>query len=94
MNKIHPFWRVIHWVIIINLTIQIGYGAYMVFFVVTGDGSGPLWGQALQMPFEQMVTRRLYAAETWIAIVGLSLYLGVTEILPRLLKTPQPQDPA
>ena len=92
MNKIHPFWRVIHWVIIINLAIQIGYGAYMVFFVVTADGNGPLWGQALQMPFEKMVTRRLYATETWIAIVGLSLYLGVTEIMPRILKATPEQE--
>ena len=92
MNKIHPFWRVIHWVVIVNLAIQVGYGAYMVFFVVTGEGSGPLWGQALQMPFEKMVTRRLYATETWIAIVGLSLYLGITEILPRILKAAPKQE--
>ena len=94
MNKLNPLWRIIHWVIIINLGIQVFYGAYMVFAVVTPGTAGPLWGAALEMPFEQMVTRRLYAAETWIAIVGLSLYLGVTEILPRILKASQTQDSA
>ena len=94
MNKLNPLWRIIHWVIIINLAVQVFYGAYMVFMVVTPGTAGPLWGTALEMPFEKMVTRRLYAAETWIAIVGLSLYVGVTEILPRLLKTPQAQDSA
>ena len=33
------------------------------------------------------MTRRLYASETWIAIVGLSLYLAITEIAPRLQAT-------
>lgn len=80
-------WRLIHAIIIANLIIQVLYGAYMVFFVVVGESSGPLWGQALEMPFEKMVTRRLYALETWVAIVGLSLYLGLTELLPRLLKS-------
>jgi len=57
----------------------------MVFFVVNNGQSGPLWGMAKSIPFELMVTRRLYATETWIAMVGLSLYIGITEILPRLL---------
>ena len=92
MHKLPTLWRLIHWVILINLTIQVAYGSYMVFFVVKGDGNGPLWGQALQMPFETMVTRRLYATETWIAIVGLSLYVGLTEILPRILKGSQTQE--
>lgn len=87
MKNLHVAWRLLHWIIILNLLIQVLYGSYMVFFVVTGEGSGPLWGQALEMPFEKMVTRRLYALETWVAMVGLSLYLGLTEILPRLLNT-------
>ena len=45
------------------------------FFVVTPEGTtGPLFGAASTMPFELMVTRRLYASESWIAIAGL-LYL-------------------
>ena len=87
MNHLSVGWRLLHAFIILNLLVQVFYGAYMVFFVVTGEGSGPLWGQALEMPFEKMVTRRLYALETWVAIVGLSIYLGLTEILPRVLKT-------
>jgi hypothetical protein len=30
-----------------------------------------------------MVTRRLYAAEFWIAFAGLAVYLAITEIKPR-----------
>ena len=78
--------QLIHWVIIANLLVQCIYGSYMVFFVVTGGHSGPLGTAANAIPFELMMTRRLYASETWIAISGLSLYLGMTEILPRILR--------
>ena len=78
--------RILHWLIIANLLVQTVYGSYMIFFVVTGGNSGPLGQAATSFPFELMVTRRLYASETWIAMVGLSLYLGLTEILPRILK--------
>jgi hypothetical protein len=83
-----PAWlRLVHWVILANLGLQVIYGLVMVFFVVTGgQGAGPLFGAAGELPFETMVTRRLYAGETWIAIVGLSLYVAVTEILPRRLR--------
>ena len=83
-KKLHPAWLVVHWAIILNFAVQIGYGAYMVFVVVAPEGGGPLMGRANAFPFEQMLTRRLYASETWIAIVGLSLYLAITEIAPRL----------
>ncbi len=86
MKKLALTWRILHWIIIVNLLIQVAYGAYMVFFVVTFAGvDGPLASAASEVPFEWMATRRLYAIETWIAIVGLSLYLGLTEILPRRL---------
>ena len=78
--------QIIHWVIILNLLVQCLYGSYMVFFVITGGHTGPLGGAANEIPFELMMTRRLYASETWLAISGLSLYLGVTEILPRILR--------
>jgi hypothetical protein len=83
-----PIWLLlIHWVIILNLAIQVCYGGYMVFVVTAPEGvSGPLWAAARSMPFEQMITRRAYASETWLAIVGLSLYIGITEILPRRLR--------
>ena len=38
-----------------------------------------------------MVTRRLYAQETWIALGSLSIYLGLTEILPRRLARQRPE---
>ena len=57
----------------------------MVFFVVSEGISGPLFEAAKSMPFEQMMVRRQYAIESWIAITGLSLYLALTEILPRRL---------
>jgi len=87
-KTLHPGVRLVHWVIIINLVIQIAYGSYMTFVVMAPPGgSGPLFGAAGELPFEHMMTRRLYASETWIAIVGLSLYLGITEVLPRVLRS-------
>jgi hypothetical protein len=80
-------WRVIHWVIIVNFLLQICYGTAMIFFVFTSGSKGPLFAKAAEMPFELMVTRRLYAVETWIAISGLAIYLAITEILPRILAT-------
>ena len=77
-NKV---WKVIHWIIIINFIVQIGYGFFQVFFVV--GGGAPLFFAAQTLPFETMITRRLYAIGTWIAIVGLSIYLGITEMYPR-----------
>ena len=76
-------WQLLHWTIILNLVFQMGYAAYMVFFVVTPESSGPLFEAAKTFPFEQMVTRRLYAIEFWIATGAFSLYLGLTEIFPR-----------
>ena len=80
-----PTWlSVVHWIIIVNLAIQVAYGSFQVFVVTAPAGvHGPLWGAAASLPFEAMMVRRAYASETWQAIVGLSLYLGVTEILPR-----------
>ena len=74
----------LHWLIIVNFLVEILYAAYMVFFVVAPEGGGALFDKALEFPFEQMVTRRLYALEFWLATVGLSLYLALTEIGPRL----------
>jgi len=70
-------------VIIANLLVQVAYGATMVFVVLAPAAPGPLFGAARDLPFEDMMVRRQYALETWVAIVGLSLYLGLTEVLPR-----------
>jgi hypothetical protein len=88
-----PAWlRYIHWFILVNLIGQIGYIGWQVFVVLQPDGvTGPMFGAALQLPHEQMVVRRMYAAEGWYAAIGLALYLAVTEILPRRLdRTPPP----
>ena len=74
----------IHWGIIINFLAEIGYATHMIFNVVAPPGGGPLFEQAKSFPHEMMMTRRLYAVECWLAIVGLSIYLAITEIGPRL----------
>ena len=65
--------------IIVNFILEIGYGAYQTFFVLIPEGAtpGPLFGVSQSIPYELMVTRRLYAIETWIAITGLSIYLAI-----------------
>ncbi|MHA1292868.1 MAG: hypothetical protein ACTSQJ_09400 [Promethearchaeota archaeon] len=78
---------IIHWIIIINFILEILYGAYQTFIVLAPEGhTGPLFNTAQDLSYEDMVIRRLYAIETWIAITGLSIYLAITEINPRLKK--------
>ena len=80
----------VHVIIIVNFLFEIGYASYMIFSVLAPEGGGgPLFEQAKTMPFEQMVTRRLYAVECWIAIAGLAIYLAITEIGPRLYRSHQ-----
>ena len=76
--------RVIHWIIILNFLAEIIYGSYMTFFVV-GGAHWPLFARAVDSPVEVILKRRLYAVETWLATVGLSLYLAITLFLPRFL---------
>lgn len=78
-------WLSIHWIIILNFLFEIAYASYMVFFIVVppDGGSGPLASRATSMPFEFMMTRRLYATEFWIAFAGLAIYLAITELYPR-----------
>ena len=80
-------WMVVHWVIIVHFALEIAYTGYMIFSVLQPEsGGGPLMGRALDLPFELMVTRRLYAIECWIATAGLAIYLAITEVGPRLRK--------
>ena len=73
-------WRLLHWLIILHFLAEIIYCAYLVFIVLRPDGhSGPLGAQAIAIPHELMVTRRLYAIECWIATAGLVIYLAITE---------------
>ena len=76
-------WRVIHWALITIFAAQMMYGYYMVFFV--GSNPLPLFGLAAEMEDEDLILRRLYSIETWLAIGGLALYLALTEVLPRRL---------
>jgi hypothetical protein len=74
----------IHWAIIVNFAIEIVYASYMIFSVLAVGDGGPIGAAALQVNHEHMVTRRLYAIEFWLAMGGLSIYLAITEIGPRL----------
>ena len=79
-------WLVLHWAIILNLGAEAAYAGFMVFVVLRPEGvSGPLFEAALQMPHDLMMVRRAYATESWVALGALSIYVGVTEILPRRL---------
>jgi hypothetical protein len=75
------WWKILHWFLIVNFLVEIFYSAYQLFFVV--GGGGPLFNRARDISFELLVKRRLYAIEAWIALAGLSIYLAITEILPR-----------
>lgn len=77
-------WRLVHWMIILNFLLQIGYSGWKAFTLNPSGRPIILFGAAKTMPFEMMVVRRLYAIETWIAIAGLSIYLAITEIAPHL----------
>jgi hypothetical protein len=78
--------RILHWAIILNFIGQCCYASYMTMFVIGGSHGLPLFGAAAKLPFETMVTRRLYAAEFWIAFSGLAIYLALTEIGPRMAR--------
>lgn len=89
--RLPVFLRVLHVVILANFVLNVLYASYMVFFVLRPAGvSGPLLGAASSVPIELMVTRRLYANEFWVSCTGLSLYVAVTEMLPRMLARPTP----
>jgi len=73
--------KFLHWFIIFIFILEIGYGFYLVFFVV-GGSRWPLMAKAIETPIEVILKRRLYAIETWIAIAGLTVYLALTVFLP------------
>ena len=79
------WWRVLHWVLIVIFLQGAAYAAYMLFFVV--GGGGPLFGRAASMPAETIFVRRLYAYEFYLNIIGLAVYLAITEIVPRMRKS-------
>jgi len=76
--------KLLHAAILTTLTLQGLYCLGQLVFVLSPPGlAGPLFGAAAEIDHELLVARRLYAIEGWIALVGLALYVGVTEILPR-----------
>ena len=79
-------WRILHWAIVANLAAEFAYAGWMVLVVLAPPGRAglPLGPVAAAIPLEQMVARRLYAIEAWIAFGALSIYLAITEIGPRL----------
>jgi hypothetical protein len=78
------WWKILHWFLIINFLAEVLYSAFQLFFVV--GGGGPLFLRAQEISFELLVKRRLYAIEAWVAMAGLSIYLAITEIVPRIIE--------
>jgi hypothetical protein len=79
-------WYVVHWIIIVNFLLEIGYSGFKALTLTPDGHAMVLFGMAKSLPFEMMVTRRLYAVETWVAIAGLSIYLAITRIAPALAR--------
>lgn len=76
--------RLLHIGIIALLLIQVVYCLGQLVFVLQPPGTaGPLFAAAASLDHELLVARRLYAIEMWIALVGLFIYLGITEVAPR-----------
>lgn len=85
-RKLPWYLLAVHWFIIVNLVVQCAYGSFQVFYVLQPEGTaGPMFGRAMEIPFELMMARRTYALESWVAFVGLAVYLALTEIVPRRL---------
>ena len=70
------WWKIFHYGVISIFLLQILYCMYQ-FFIVWNTGSFILFQSATEIPFETMVTRRLYAIELWISFIGLVVYLAI-----------------
>ena len=78
-------WRALHGSIVGVLLFEVVYATWQFFVVMAPDGAvGPLGARARAVPFEDMVVRRLYAIEGWIAMGALVIYLAIIELRPRL----------
>ncbi len=77
--------RVLHWLLIVSLFLEVLYCGVQVMVVLQPDGiSGPMFGRATSIPYELLVARRLYAIEGWVSFGSLAIYLAITELRPRL----------
>jgi len=84
-------WRAVHGIIIAVLLVEGLYCLGQLVFVLQPPGVvGPLFGAAAGVDHELLVARRLYAIEGWIALVGLAVYLGLTEVGPRMRARREP----
>lgn len=79
--------RILHVLLLANFASNTFYCMYQLFVVLAPDGHiGPLWGAAASLPVDLVVKRRLYAIEFWLTIGAASIYLAITEWLPRALR--------
>ncbi len=85
-GRLSPGWAFVHYFLIFLFVSQMIYAMHQVFVVHGVGGWNPvLLGRATEISQEQFMARRMYAIEGWLAMVGLSLYLALTEVLPRVL---------
>jgi hypothetical protein len=86
--------RILHFVLLANFATNSLYCVYQLFVVLAPDGHvGPLWGAAADLSTDLVVKRRLYAIEFWVTIGAGSVYLAITEWLPRALRPLPPATP-
>lgn len=76
MDRKKVWWKIFHYGVISIFLLQILYCLYQ-FLIVWNTGSFILFQSATEIPFETMVTRRLYAIELWISFIGLVVYLAI-----------------
>ena len=73
MDRKKVWWKIFHYSVIAIFLLQILYCLYQLF-IVWNTGSFLLFNSATEIPFETLVTRRLYAIEMWISVIGLVIY--------------------
>ncbi|MBN2155218.1 MAG: hypothetical protein JW776_04190 [Candidatus Lokiarchaeota archaeon] len=76
MDKKKIFWQIFHATVISIFVLQILYCMCQFFFVFTA-GQLICFGSAVDLPYETMVVRRLYAIELWISFIGLVVYIAI-----------------
>ena len=85
-GRLSPGWAFVHYFLIFLFVTQMMYCMHQVFVVHGVGGWNPvLLGRATEISQEQFMARRMYALEGWLAMIGLSMYLALTEMLPRML---------
>jgi hypothetical protein len=70
------WWKIFYFGVITIFGLQILYCLYQ-FLIVWNTGNFLLFQTATEIPFETMITRRLYAIELWISIIGLVIFIAI-----------------